>query len=139
MDTASLASLTSYSATVPAFAGATCSGNTCRMKFPPVPAGKRLLVLYVSLNTFSPGSTTLGALLTNGVLNYAAADYRQVNLPGGIVAKNDNSGFGYDLNYVGPTLMYIESGYTPTFVYYGSVLTNDFAGQGTITGVLIPQ
>jgi hypothetical protein len=138
-DVAALSSLVSYSATSPAYINATCSGSTCRLKFPPVPAGKRLLVTYVSLNTYNGTNNYLNAVLTNGVTNYGAADYRQINLPGGVVAKNDTSGFGYVLTYSGQTLFYIESGYTPTFVYNGSVLTNEYAGQGTIVGALIPQ
>jgi hypothetical protein len=137
-DQAFLASLVSYSSTVAGYKSATCSGGVCRMPFTPVPAGKRLLVTNVSLNTFSSTLNYLGAVLTNGVTSVGADDYRQINLPGGIVAKNTPSGFGYVFNYSGLTSFYIESGYTPTMVYNGSVLTNELAGMGTITGVLIP-
>jgi hypothetical protein len=137
-DPITFASLVSYTATSPAYLNATCTGTTCRLKFPPVPAGKRLLVTYVSLNTYNGSNNYLDAVLTNGVTNYGGADYRQINLPGGTVAKGDTSGFGYTLTYSGQTLFYIESGYTPTMVYNGSVLTNEYAGQGTIIGALIP-
>ena len=108
------------------------------MPFPPVPAGKRLLVTYVSLNTYNSASNYLDAVLTDGITDYAASNYRQINLPGGLVAKGDTSGFGYTLTYTGQVFFFVESGYTPTFVYNGSVLTNEYAGQATIVGVLIP-
>jgi hypothetical protein len=136
-DTSLLATLTPYTFTEPAFEKATCSGEVCRMSFPAVPAGKRLLITSVSLNTFSQ-STDLSAVLTDGVLDYGAATYRQTNLPNGLLAKTDLSGFGYTKTWAGITNFYVEAGYSPTFVFNGEVLTNEFAGQATITGILIP-
>jgi hypothetical protein len=131
-----LASLAPYSVTQRAYLTSTCSGSYCTMKFPPVPAGKRLLVASISFNTFS-STNTLSAVLTNG-LNYTVTGYKAINLPGAVVAKNDNSGFGYQLSYSGLTVFYLEAGEVPTINYTGSVLTNDYAGIATISGVLVP-
>jgi hypothetical protein len=137
-DTALLASLTPYHVTQAGYKTATCTTyGYCTMAFPAVPAGKRLLVTNVSLNTFNQ-TNTLGAVLTNG-LTISDTNYHQINLPGAVIDKNTPSGFGYVFSYSGVTTFYLDAGEKPTFVYYGSVLTNDFAGFASITGVIVPK
>ncbi|MCK9684650.1 hypothetical protein [Scleromatobacter humisilvae] len=98
----------------------------CQIAFPPVPAGKRLVVTHASA-TYSVTQTG-----TEEIVSIGASLFDTMDLPAAVYVGT--------LRYVAssPITYYFEPGQTPyVFITGSSVLTNN-TGHASIVGYLVP-
>ena len=99
----------------------------CQIAFPPVPAGKRLVVTYASA-TYSVTQTG-----TEEIVSIGANLFDTLDLPAAVYVGT----FRYVAS--SPITYYFESGQTPyIFIGGSSVLTNN-TGHASIVGYLVPS
>jgi len=99
----------------------------CQIAFPPVPAGKRLVVTHASA-TYSVTQTG-----TEEIVSIGASLFDTMDLPAAV--------FVGTFRYVAssPITYYFEAGQTPyIFITGSSVLTNN-TGHASIVGYLVPS
>jgi hypothetical protein len=99
----------------------------CQIAFPPVPAGKRLVVSHVSA-TYS-----MNAGASEAIVSLGASLFDTIDLPAPVFV-----GFN---RYVAssPITYYFETGQTPyVFITGSSVITNN-TGHASIVGYLVPS
>lgn len=105
-----------------------CPNNFyCQIAFPPVPAGKRLVVTHASATySLNAGATEAIVEIGNGLFN-------TMDLPAPVAVGN--------LRYVAssPITYYFEAGETPYIFITGSSVITGNTGHASIVGYLVPS
>jgi hypothetical protein len=105
------------------FLQCTAGGGFCDFNFPPVPAGKRLVVEHISANIFAPSGINAAFLVVSGGAYFS--------LP----AHSFSLSSLYSVNEV--VLGYYEAGQSPLFRLAPSVSDGSANAGATLTGYLV--